>query len=253
MAKQTKKQVSIFLQSKGGVGKSWVSFFKMLNEKQNEKNIGVVLLDSSQKANQNLDRYTKILGSQNVYVWNIYNHSNEYKKSHFFNVFESIAELKQNDIILDVGAPESNVLREAIENDIEVNAQNLKFVADELNLDLVFNVVISGADDNVNENLDYFNALNQKMNGLLKVNCLVNDHTFKADKDAENLVERLIDSKIAKSEQIKIVGRSGIRNNDNPYLDIISVANAEKSLDDAFKSMATKIRLRNIFTPLNEL
>lgn len=253
MAKQAKKQVSIFLQSKGGVGKSWVSFFKMLNEKQNEKNIGVVLLDSSQKANQNLDRYSKILGNDNVYVWNIYNHSNEYKKSHFFNVFESIAELQQSYIILDVGAPESNVLREAIEHDKEVNAENFKFLADELNLDLTFNVVVSGADDNVNENLDYFNALNQKMSGLLKVNCLVNDHTFKGDNDAENLAKKLIEIGIAKGEQIKIVGRSGIRNNDNPYLDIISVANAEKSLDDALKSMATKIRLRNIFAPLNEL
>lgn len=253
MAKQVKKQVSIFLQSKGGVGKSWVSFFKMLNEKQNGKNIGVVLLDSSQKANQNLDRYSKILGEENVYVWNIYNQASEYKKSHFFNVFENIAELKQDYVILDVGAPESNVLREAIEHDKEVNAENFKYLADELNLDLIFNVVVSGADDNVNENLDYFNALNSKMKGLLKVNCLINDHTFKGDNDAENLAKKLIEIGIANGEQIKIVGRSGIRNNDNPYLDIIAVANAEKSIEEAFKSMATKIRLRNIFVPLNEL
>lgn len=252
MAKQTKKQVSVFLQSKGGVGKSWVSFFKMLNEKQNEKNLAVVLLDSSQKANQNYDRHVKVLGEENVRVWNIYNQANEYKKSHFFNVFEGIAELKQSYVILDVGAPESNVLREAIEHDAEVNAENLKFLSDELNLDITFNVVVSGADDNVNENIDFFNALNQNMEGYLKVNCLINDHSFKGDGDADTLMQSLVNGAVAKPEQIRIVGRSGVRSNDNPYLQIISLANAELTLNEALKSMATKIRLRHIFSSLND-
>lgn len=255
MAKQTimKKKISIFLQAKGGVGKSWLSFFKTLSEQSQDANLAAVLLDSSQKANQNAMRFIKALGENNVFIVDIYNKNAEYKKSHFFNVFEFIAKQPQQHIILDMGAPESNVFREAIQTDLELTPENIKFLCDDLNLDMKFNVVVSGADDNVNENIDYFNALNKAFKDILPVNCLLNDYTFKAEGESDILSAKLIDNNLASLENIKIVGKSGNRNNDNPYYDIIAVANAEKTLDEANTSMATKIRLRNIMNSLVEI
>lgn len=242
------KNVSVFLQSKGGVGKSFLAYFKLLTLDPDVS--ATVLLDSSQKANQNAVRHTNILGSQKVKIWDIYNNANEYKKSHFFDVFEKIAELPASDIILDIGAPESNVLREGLTTDQELTGENLKYVAQELGLNIIFNVVVSGADDNVNENINYFNAVNKLLGEYFPVNMLINDYTFKADGESDTLKQDLINNNIAGEEKIFIAGKSGNRNNDNPYLTIIRLANGEISLNDATANMSTRIRVKNILAPL---
>lgn len=248
MSKKVKKQVSIFLQAKGGVGKSFMGYFKMLTS--DAEKTAVVILDSSQKANQNADRHIKALGEENVQVVNIYNAAGEYKKSHFFTIFGEIAEIDRSLVILDIGAPESNVLREALETDDELTGENLKYITDELNLELIFNVIVSGADDNVNENLNYYGALAKSLESYFKVNMLINDVTFKADKESEALRERLIEKGSGDENNIIVVGKTGQRYNDNPFLTIMSVANGETTLEDANKNLAARIRLRNMLQPL---
>ncbi len=243
-----KKKVSVFLQTKGGVGKSFLGYFKMLGS--DPQKVAVVLLDSSQKANQNKTRHARILGEQNVKVADIYNAASEYKKSHFFQVFEDIAALTPEVVILDVGAPESNVLREALEHDEEVTGENLHYVAEELGMEIIFNVVVSGADDNVNENIDYFAAVNDHLKAFFPVNMLINDVTFKADGESERMRKELVEDGLVTEDQIRVVGKSGSRNNDNAYLEVMAVANGDKSLDDAKKNMSARIRLRNILEPL---
>ena len=248
MSKKANKQVSIFLQAKGGVGKSFMGYFKMLTSEPEKT--AVVLLDSSQKANQNADRHARVLGQENVHVVDIYNAAAEYKKAHFFTVFEGIAQIDRPLVILDIGAPESNVLREALETDEELTGENLKYIAEDLGLDMTFNVIVSGADDNVNENLNYYVALSNSLAHFFKVNMLINDVTFKADKESEALRTRLIEKGLGNESNILIVGKSGHRNNDNPFLTIMSVANGETTLEDAQKSIAARIRLRNMLEPL---
>lgn len=244
----TSKQVSIFLQAKGGVGKSFIGYFKVLGSEAGKT--AVFLLDSSQKANQNADRHAKLLGSENVHVVNIYNAASEYKRSHFFDIFEAVSKIDRPLVILDIGAPESNVLREALETDEELTGENLKFIAGDLGLDMTFNVIVSGADDNVNENLNYYVALSNTLAAHFKVNMLINDVTFKADRESEALRTRLIEKGLGNESNIMIVGKSGHRNNDNPFLTIMSVANGETSLEDAQKSMSARIRLRKMLEPL---
>lgn len=250
MSKQQKK-VSVFLQAKGGVGKSFLAFFKLLTVEPEKT--AVILLDSSQKANQNAGRHRKVVGEKNVKTWDIYNSAHEYKKSHFFDVFENCAGLEAQNIILDFGAPESNVLREALSSDEEVTGENLRYVADELSLDISFNVVVSGADDNVNENIDYFKAINQALNQYFPVRMLINDYTFKADGDSELLKNALLEKGVASENQLSIVGKTGNRNNDNAYLIIASIANGETTLEDGRKNMSVRIRLRNLTEPLASL
>lgn len=245
------KKVSVFLQSKGGVGKSFLAYFKLLTLDPSQA--AVVLLDSSQKANQNATRHASILSHEKVKVWDIYNNTNEYKKSHFFDVFEKIAELPASFIILDIGAPESNVLREGLATDEELTGENLKYIADELGLEIIFNVVVSGADDNVNENLNYFGAVNELLGRFFTVNMLLNDYTFKADGESETLKNELVADGVVNDSNIFIAGKSGSRNNDNPYLTIIKLANGELSMEEATKSMSTRIRVKNILQPLTTL
>lgn len=242
------KKISVFLQSKGGVGKSFLAYFKLLTIDPNQA--AVVLLDSSQKANQNAGRHASILGQEKVKVWDIYNNANEYKKSHFFDVFEKMAELPASFIILDIGAPESNVLREALASDEEVTGENLRYACEELGIEVIFNVVVSGADDNVNENLNYFEAVNKLLGRYFTVNMLINDYTFKADGESDLLKNELVADKVADVNQIFIAGKSGSRNNDNPYLTIIKLANGDLSLEEACKNMSTRIRVKNILEPL---
>jgi hypothetical protein len=246
-----KKKVSIFLQAKGGVGKSFISYFKMLDS--DPEKVAVVLLDSSQKANQNKDRHIKVLGDGKVFSTNIYNSSSEYKKNHFFDVFEKIAGLSQENVILDVGAPESNVFREALATDEDFSGEGLAMIADDLGLDMVFNVLISGADDNVNENMDYFTVLNQYLSGHLKVNMVINDVTFKSDGDSDRLAQAIVADGLCSPDQVVVVGKSGNRNNDNAYLTIMAVANGDSSLADAQQKVGTRIRLRRMLEPLKAL
>ena len=114
-------------------------------------------------------------------------------------------------VILDIGAPESNVLREALETDDELTGENLKYITDELDLELIFNVIVSGADDNVNENLNYYGALAKSLESYFKVNMLINDVTFKADKESEALRERLIEKGSGDENNIIVVGKTGQR------------------------------------------
>lgn len=245
---QAGKKVSVFLQAKGGVGKSFLGYLRVLAS--DTHNTAAVLLDSSQKANQNAGRHTKTLGAENVHVLNIDSANHEYKRNHFFDIFEQVSMIDRPFVILDIGAPESHVFRTALEYDNEMTAENLKYMADDLGLELTFNVVVSGADDNINENLNYFVALDKALKDYFRVNMLINDVTFKEDNDSESLRNDLISESVASEQNVFIVGQSGQRHNDNAYLTIMSLANGDVTLDEARKSIGARIRLRNMLEPL---
>jgi hypothetical protein len=247
----SKKNVSIICQAKGGVGKTFITGMLIHKHIVDENPISLVLLDSSQKANQNKERFSKLV--PDVKVWDIYNTSNEYKRSHFFEVFGSITKLPTNDVICDFGAPESSIFREALESDRELTPENLLEISNDLGIELTFNVVVSGADDNVSENIDYFNSLNKQLGDFFKVNCLINDYTFKSDDSSRILAEKLADLEIAKPEQIRIVGYTGNRINDNGYIVLIQLMNCDLTYLEAIQNIPAKIRLRNMFQQLNGL
>lgn len=248
------KKVSICCQSKGGTGKSTVSILAIYSKLKSNENVISILIDSSLKAKQNLERSKQILGESNVKDWSVTGiNSDELKKANFFNVFTEIAKITSGDasIVIDLGAGESHTLRQSfIQDDAEFSPENLSLLAQQYEMEIIFNVIVSGSDDCVNENLEYFDAINRSCKAFFVVNCIINDYTLKNEGDSIILKSKILNAGLAEESQIIITGYTGNRLMDNPYLEILSVLNAEKSINDSSLGFGTNLRLNKILNQL---
>ena len=244
--------MSVFAQSKGGVGKSFICYFKTLTCDLND--VAVVLLDSSDKSTENSKKYSALLGESNVNVANIYSAKNVYTKSNFYNIFEGIAGLPQGSVIVDMGAPESNVLREGLmEARQELSGEELSLITKELDLEVIFNVVVSGAQDQIDRNLEYFASLKKGLGDYFRLNLVINDVFFDDDGESDELKQTLIADGLAAEENIFIAGQTGKRYDDQTYYKLMSVLNGEESLEAVNQSVVSRIRMRKILEPLKTL
>jgi hypothetical protein len=248
------KKISIFLQSKGGTGKSTIATLAIYSKMQSNETVYSILVDSSLKAKQNLERHIQILGESNVKDWAITGiNSDELKKANFFDIFEEIAKMgHDNDsFVIDLGAGESHTKRQSfIQENSEFSPENLAFFAQQEQMEIRFNVIVSGSDDCVNENLEYFDSINKSCKSYFEVNCIINDYTLKNEGDSSKLKAKIIASGLAEEGQVIITGYTGNRLMDNPYLEILSILNTEKSIIDPNLSFGTKLRLNKILTQL---
>lgn len=246
MKNETKKTVKIFCQAKGGVGKSFITYFKMLELKSKSVDAEVILLDSSQKADQNKDRLTKVFGKEKIHVLDIKNQNNELKRIQIYDVLQFASTLKSTNILIDFGASESTILGEALEYDKEFDVENFKYIASELNIMLEFNVLISGSSDNIKETIKYFELFSSIFSKDFKVIGLVNDYTFQADNDSGKLEDIL-----KANHNVQVVGTSGNRSADTVYDIIKKIANSDISIEEAMsKNIASRFRINNMLKQL---
>ena len=212
-----KKQVVFIAQAKGGVGKSFVTWFIAQNKK--EQSAGFIDLDKSTRTST---RLKKIVGEKRVLELSILDGNHKLDREMFLNLLELISKTKTEEWFVDLGAPESDELKSFLTN--EVPAEELKEILEEINVSLKIYVIIAGQDA-FDASLGYYVDMQKLCENYIEVIPVKNEGTFGSivameagDKVFENL--GIIPKKVGKlpagnsANEIITVISSGLPEND---------------------------------------
>ncbi|MDF7821847.1 hypothetical protein P1X15_29800 [Runella sp. MFBS21] len=147
------KQLHFILQSKGGVGKSFLVWLLANQQKDNQSVIFIDLDNSTQTSNARLNG---LVGPNRVSHYSILDENKKIEREEFLNMLQVFAQAPVEKIYVDFGAPESEEFLKFLR--YEFSAETLKEAADMLEVSISFNVVIAG-NDTVSACLNYSQAL----------------------------------------------------------------------------------------------
>lgn len=166
---QNLKQLNLIIQSKGGVGKSLLTWLIAQSEK--DTNSQFVDLDKSTRTSSRLKAY---IGDR-VIEYDILDQNKKMERDKLMNMFEKISQTNIHKWFIDMGAPESDEFKNLLEFDYpaEIVAAELK----ELGIELRLLVVIAG-NDAIGACLKYYNDLKTLTGEHIKVTALMNEGTF---------------------------------------------------------------------------
>lgn len=230
-----KKQVIFVAQSKGGTGKSFITWFVAKNKKDDQT--AFVDLDKSTRTST---RLRNIVGEKRVLELSIIDENHKLDREMFLNLFEKISKAKTNEWYVDLGAPESDELKSFFQN--EVPAEELKEILDEINVDLKIWVIIAG-EDAFNASIQYYKDLKSLTGDFIKIQAVKNEgtfHTAQSQNEADNVLEGL-------GIMAKKVGKMPVGNSARELINLISGQGTEENL-----SLAGKRSLRKVSDELKE-
>lgn len=133
------KTINLIIQSKGGAGKSFLTYLLALKNEPNEKSL-FIDLDHSTATSTNQLNFINDLDRLNIV--NITNQEQKIDRELLFQVLEEVASTNFDDIYIDFGAPESEQLPMLLEMDF--TATEFKEFEQSIDSKIVFNVVIAG-------------------------------------------------------------------------------------------------------------
>lgn len=151
MAKQktTQKTLNFVLQSKGGVGKSFLIWLAANKYKDNENVIFIDLDNSTKTTNQ---RLANVVGEDRVSHYSILDDQKKIEREAFLNMLAEFSEVDFEQMFVDFGAPESEEFLKFLQ--YELTVETLKDACKELNVEIRFYIVVAG-NDTLNACLNY--------------------------------------------------------------------------------------------------
>lgn len=237
---ETKKEIILILQAKGGVGKSMLTWLIANNEKNNDD---VLFIDLDESTKTSATRLPSIIGESRVKAIKILDNNKKLEREKIISVFESLAESKFKKIIIDFGAPESEEFKRLLEYDI--SSYELVSELEEKNLKLKIFVVIAGNDAEYSC-LSYLKGLNKVIDGNIEIFCLMNEGTF-ASKEVLMIGENGLKS-INNISNVYIFGNIGYTQSGKDIIDMIT--NQSKISD---LNLMAKIRFKGVLKEVSEI
>lgn len=224
-----KKQVTFIAQSKGGTGKSFLTWFIAQNKIDDQS----IFIDLD-KSTRTSTRLTKILGEKRVVELSILDDNRKLDREMFLNLFETISKAKTNEWYVDLGAPESDELKSFFQN--EVPAHELKEILEEIGIDLRILIVIAGADA-INACIQYYTDMMNIAGEYIKIEAIKNEGTFATEK------AKILGDKILEEQNIsfKKVGSMPIGNSSKEVMSVISGVTSTNELSLAGKRSLKKM------------
>jgi cellulose biosynthesis protein BcsQ len=234
------KQVNLILQSKGGVGKSLLTWF-LANHYSDNNN--VLFMDVDESTRTSSSRLASILSSSDRSLfYPILNEQKKLEREYFLSLFERISNLSTEQIFLDFGAPESEEFRKLLE--YEISAEDLSIELSAMGISLALYIVIAGRDAFESCSRFLF-SMRSIIGSHLKVKVLLNEGTFGGREDLNLVIERL--SKMGIS-QIYPFGNLGESQSGRDIIELISIGKKPENL-----SLAMKLTFRKAMNQIEAL
>lgn len=224
-----KKNVTFIAQSKGGTGKSFITYFIAKNKKKDSSIF--IDLDKSTRTSMRLKSF---LEEKRVLELSIVDENMKLDRELFLNIFESISKAKNNEWYADLGAPESDELRSFFEN--EVPARELKQILDEIDIELSIWVIIAG-EDAFHASIQYYKKIKDLAGDYFSIVAVKNEgtfHTVQAQEVSDQILEEL-------RIQTKKVGKMPVGNSSREIISLLSGQGSEENLSLAGKRSLRKI------------
>lgn len=170
------------IQSKGGAGKSMLTYLQALKYEQNP-DVAFVNLDSSTRTS--ITQLNFIAKLNRLVQTDIYDKARKLDRDRFIEVLEGLNQLDMTDFYIDFGAPESEQLPGLFT--IDYSIEEFKEMEGELNARFVFNVIMAGGPA-YEPCFAYLRQLTEIINGNFDINVFINLFTFR---NYEKLVDDL--------------------------------------------------------------
>lgn len=169
------KKIHFILQSKGGAGKSFLTYLLALKEEANEKALFVELDSSTKSSTKNL-RFLAGRTPARFAELSLLDDRRKIVRDKLIAGVEGLNKLEgYESIYCDCGAPESEQFPALVSYDLK--AKDLKDFADYLGVKFVFHIVVAGGTSYVSC-VDYMQQLVSNLGGLFEIYIEINETTF---------------------------------------------------------------------------
>lgn len=230
------------VQSKGGAGKSMLTYLQALKHQKDENVVFVDLDSSTQTSLQQLNFISK---QGRLIKTDIYDRSKKLDRERFIEVIEGLNQLEHHNFYIDFGAPESEQLPGLFTIDFTID--EFKLIEQEMGVKFIFNVIIAGGPA-YEACFNYLKNLTEIINGRFDIYAYANEFTFN---NYENLLNNLNDFVIVTKGLIKAVLPFGNFHPDRRSGKLILGNIREGRGLDEFHSFATKLILKREFEKIN--
>ena len=189
------------IQSKGGAGKSMLTYLQALKHEKDEKSL-FVDLDSSTKTSVRQLRFIGV--RKRVVEVDIFDRLRKIERERLFQVLETLNKTPYESIYVDFGAPESEQLPGLFSIDFTID--EFKSFEQELGANFRFNVVMAGGTA-YRSCFEYLKKLTAAIDGRFPIVVYVNEFTFQ---QYESLVEEVRQFAIATQGLVREVRPFGL-------------------------------------------
>lgn len=160
------------IQSKGGAGKSMLTYLQALKNENNET-VAFVDLDSSTQTSK---RQLKFLSAKKrLFEVDIFDNIRKIEREKMFLIIEALNNNEFSEIYIDFGAPESEQLPGLFSIDFSID--EFKEFETGLGCKFVFNVIVAGGTA-YTSSIEYLKRITELIKGKFDVYAYVNEFTF---------------------------------------------------------------------------
>lgn len=186
------KKFVLNIQTKGGSGKSMLTYLFAVKNDKNERSL-FVDFDSGTKTSEKQLEFLKGRVPPRFLSMHLLDEKQRVIRDKFFAKIEQLVAQDYDTYYMDFGAPESEQFPSLLS--IDFSAGNLKTFEQTLNIKFVFNIVVAGGTAFMSCT-DFVKKLSTALGGLFEVNLFVNEFTFLGFESLKSQVDDF--AKIAK-------------------------------------------------------
>lgn len=162
------------IQSKGGAGKSMLTYLQALKHEKNEK-IAFVDLDSSTQTSTRQLHFLAQQETNRLFSVDIFDHLKKIEREKLYDILQAFNSQPFDEIFYDFGAPESEQLPSLFSLDFSI--EEFKEFEKELKAKFVFNVIMSGGTSYAST-FNYLKNLVSIVKGKFEIVMYLNELTF---------------------------------------------------------------------------
>lgn len=168
------KTIYFNIQSKGGTGKSMLTYLQALKHEANPK-VAFVDLDSSTRTSTGQLKFLTDASMIRLFTVDMFDHLRKIERERLLQVLEALNSKDFDEIFIDFGAPESEQLPALFS--VDFSMEEFKEFEKELGAKFVFNVLLCGG-TSYQSTFYYLKKICEIINGRFDVNMYLNELTF---------------------------------------------------------------------------
>ncbi len=220
------------IQSKGGAGKSMLTYLQALKNENNEKTL-FVDLDNSTKTSLKQLQFLSV--KKRIAEVSINDNKRRIDREKLFDVIEKLAALEPFEtIFIDFGAPESQQFPSLF--NLDFSAGELKDFETALDAKFVFNVIVAGGASYVSC-MEFTHEVSESLKGLFDVNIWLNEYSFTNYESLIDEVKQYADANKEVITSVRVFGN--IETDRSSGQNIIQSAKSGRG-NDGFVGFATR-------------
>ena len=172
-----KKKFFLNIQSKGGTGKSMLTYFQALKNETNDKTC-FVDLDSYNKTSTQQLKFIGLHSGNRIIQIEMFDNLKKIERKKLFDILSALNAYNFDEFYIDFGTPESAQFPALLKVDFTVD--EFKEFEKGLDAEFIFNVIVAGGTSYMGS-FNYLKDITTLIDGKFDINVLINDFTFAND------------------------------------------------------------------------